>query len=219
VAISKAVKDRDVSMERRHPGGGDLRSQGAVRRQEILDAACELIYSRGYASASMRDLAGVVGVTQAAIYYHFGNKEEILFALIEGFTDNLSGLLRDALQTGGDGVSGLKAAIRAHIMLARSHYREFKLVTEDKKLLGDICAEAVRKREREIFLLYRDRIVELRQAGLTAPVDVSVSVFNILAMINFVPQWYRSDGALSLEEVAENTIALAMNGLLAKPST
>jgi hypothetical protein len=101
-------------------------------------------------------------------------------------------------------------------MLARSHYREFKLVTEDKKLLGEVYSEAVRKREREIFLLYRDSIAGLKEAGRIEQIDASVAVFNILAIINFVPQWYRPDGPLSLESVADQTVALAMNGLLLK---
>ncbi|MBW8636238.1 TetR/AcrR family transcriptional regulator [Hoeflea sp. WL0058] len=221
MASPKTATSRDnasARVERQVSRGRDPRAQGAARRQEILDAACELIYARGYASASMRDLAGVVGVTQAALYYHFANKEDILFALIEGFTKKLSALLQDALQAGDGGVAGLEDAIRAHIMLARSHYREFKLVTEDKKLLGEVYSEAMRKGEREIFLMYRDAIAELKERGLIAPVNISVSVFNILAMINFVPQWYRADGELSLEDVADETVALAMKGLLAKPA-
>lgn len=218
MAGQKAAKRLDSSAETQFSSDRDPRAQGADRRQEILEAACELIYARGYASASMRDLAGVVGVTQAALYYHFANKEEILFALIQGFTDKLSALLQDALKAGGDGLTGLEDAIRTHVLLARSDYREFKLVTEDKKLLGEAYSEAIRRRERQIFLTYRDAIAQLKERGLIAPVNTSISVFNILAMINFVPQWYRADGALSLEEVADETVALAMKGLLAKPA-
>lgn len=191
--------------------------QGAARRLEILDAARELIYARGYASASMRDIAAAVGVTQAALYYHFRNKEEILFALIESFTDMLSTQLRAALDTDEEPVAGLRNAIRTHILLVPSHYREFKLVSEDKKLLGGRFRDMVRKREREIYGLYKGRIEELREAGLLAGIEVSVCTFNILAMINFVAQWYQPDGPLTLEDVADQTVALALNGLLARP--
>ena len=49
------------------------------RRQAIISAAIDLFYEYGYQKASVRDICRQVGLTQAAIYYHFHNKEEILW--------------------------------------------------------------------------------------------------------------------------------------------
>jgi len=40
-------------------------------RQRIIDIALELFATRGYAGTSMRDIAAELGVTKAALYYHF----------------------------------------------------------------------------------------------------------------------------------------------------
>jgi AcrR family transcriptional regulator len=47
-----------------------------------LDAAAELFSSRGYAATSTRMIADSVGIRQASLYYHFGNKEELLEELL-----------------------------------------------------------------------------------------------------------------------------------------
>jgi AcrR family transcriptional regulator len=52
-------------------------------RQRILDAAKELFVERGYEAASLREIAERVGVTKAALYYHFPGKEDLLRALLE----------------------------------------------------------------------------------------------------------------------------------------
>ena len=55
------------------------RQQGT--RERILDVALELFTEEGYDRASLREIAERLGVTKAALYYHFPSKADILFAL------------------------------------------------------------------------------------------------------------------------------------------
>jgi AcrR family transcriptional regulator len=54
-----------------------------VSRERILEAATELFSSRGYAGAGVDRLAERSGIAKTAIYYHFGNKEGLLAAVLE----------------------------------------------------------------------------------------------------------------------------------------
>lgn len=51
-------------------------------RQLILDAALRRFAEQGYAATSVRDLADELGVTKAAVHYHFAAKEHIVLALV-----------------------------------------------------------------------------------------------------------------------------------------
>lgn len=51
---------------------------------EIRDAAAALFIDRGYSATSTRAIADSVGVTQAALYYHFRSKEDLLIELLMG---------------------------------------------------------------------------------------------------------------------------------------
>jgi AcrR family transcriptional regulator len=53
----------------------------ADTRQRILDAALDLFAEHGYDRTSLREIAATLGVTKAALYYHFESKEDILLAL------------------------------------------------------------------------------------------------------------------------------------------
>jgi AcrR family transcriptional regulator len=50
-------------------------------RERILDVALDLFTEQGYDKTSLRQIAEPLGFTQAAIYYHFAAKEDILVAL------------------------------------------------------------------------------------------------------------------------------------------
>jgi AcrR family transcriptional regulator len=56
------------------------RNREATRRA-IVDAAFELFSRSGFARTSVRDIAAVVGVTDAALYHHFGSKKDLLDAV------------------------------------------------------------------------------------------------------------------------------------------
>ncbi|WP_462202751.1 TetR/AcrR family transcriptional regulator [Frankia sp. CcWB3] len=62
-------------------------------RSRILAAAMSLFSEQGYAGTSVRDISERLGVTKAALYYHFPSKETILDALLEPFVSELGRLV------------------------------------------------------------------------------------------------------------------------------
>lgn len=70
--------------------------RGPHTRQQILDASLRLFSERGFARTTVRDIARQAGITDAAIYYHFESKREVLEALVEerGFLNSLQNLAR-----------------------------------------------------------------------------------------------------------------------------
>jgi AcrR family transcriptional regulator len=52
-------------------------------RERIKDVALELFTEQGYEQTSLREIAERLGVTKAALYYHFKSKEEIVRAFVE----------------------------------------------------------------------------------------------------------------------------------------
>ena len=66
-------------------------------RERILGAAGELFTRKGYDACSIRDIAKAADSHSALIYYHFGNKEGLLKALIEDATGKLGDLLESLM--------------------------------------------------------------------------------------------------------------------------
>jgi AcrR family transcriptional regulator len=73
--------------------------------QKILDVALELFTERGYDNTSLREIADELGMTKAALYYHFERKEDILLALHLRLHAIGGGLLDRVAQLGNDAAS------------------------------------------------------------------------------------------------------------------
>lgn len=75
-----------MSAPRRPAGDGDDAQEGT--RARIVDAALEVLRTRGYAGASAREIAKVGDFNQALIFYHHGNVQGALLAALDRVSDS-----------------------------------------------------------------------------------------------------------------------------------
>ncbi|MEP7290818.1 MAG: helix-turn-helix domain-containing protein, partial [Chloroflexota bacterium] len=55
----------------------------SVHREDIIQAAAEVLRRNGYEAATMKDIAAAVNLTAASLYHHFRNKDTLLLAVLE----------------------------------------------------------------------------------------------------------------------------------------
>jgi AcrR family transcriptional regulator len=99
-------------------------------RARILEAALSLFRKRGFASATMRDIAKEAGVALGAAYYYFASKDAIVMAFYERAQEDLSPRLEQALAN----TKGLRDRLRAVIQV------KFEYFAADRKLMGALSA-------------------------------------------------------------------------------
>jgi AcrR family transcriptional regulator len=91
------------------------------RYREVLDAAATVFADKGYAGASTRDIADLLKVRQASLYYYFPSKEAALAAICElgvrDFIANLDAIIRDPASSASE---KLRSAIANHLSPLRS---------------------------------------------------------------------------------------------------
>src|ERR1043165_5096400 len=68
-------------------------------RDRILSVALQMFASQGYASTSLREIADELGVTKAALYFHFKTKEDILTGILRGHLASINAIVDEAEQT------------------------------------------------------------------------------------------------------------------------
>ncbi len=193
-----------------------MKRNKTILRQEIIDASIDLFYECGYQRASLRDIAHKVGVTPAAIYYHFRHKEEILYTIIEKFSNDLYFTVKFYLSGKGDPLERLKEAIYQHIVSIKKEKRGAKIIIEDKRLLSSELNSLVKEKERAIYNLYKNHLQELQAKGIIRECDLTAATFGILGMINWLYHWYRPKERLSIDQLAKEIINLLFYGLLSK---
>ena len=142
------------------------------RRNMILRAAERLFAEHGYARTSMKRLAGSVGVTDAALYNHFGSKREILEALYEerGFYQAIDVLEHLPAVRPLDRQLMLTALASADLWAQNA---DFLRIVISEVLAGDATARAVHGRIMERWHAGMRRLLSLYAAqGALEPGEV-----------------------------------------------
>src|SRR5262245_60431539 len=113
---------------------GDTR--GSTTRERILDVALDLFIRKGYAETSLREIAAELGITKAALYYHFAAKADILLALhqrVHRLTDGLS------LAFGGEPTDEAWASLLDQLLgLALQNRRLIELHLRNQEAIKDL---------------------------------------------------------------------------------
>ncbi len=107
-----------------------------VGRDHILDIAEKLFTERGYKSASIRSIASECGVTNAAIYYHFPDKESLFAEVMQRHAENL----RDQMTLAGENIEfpreKIVATLKAYINTIAGQHAPIFMLRKDAKHLN-----------------------------------------------------------------------------------
>ncbi|MDD3146362.1 MAG: TetR/AcrR family transcriptional regulator [Candidatus Riflebacteria bacterium] len=93
------------------------RKTGEIRKGEIIATTRDIIFNEGFSNFTIRSVAGRVGISEAAIYRHFANKEELLLGLL----DSLFIPWRDALEKLAEEAGGVSEKLVKLVHLHLHH--------------------------------------------------------------------------------------------------
>lgn len=187
-----------------------------VTRDDIIEAAIALFREHGYHGTSMRDIARAVGIKKASLYHHFEGKQELLLTILDTGLERLITPLEEILAAEMSPEAKLRAAVHHHASLIANYPGAAALfLYEDRALEEPLRARYVARRDAfEGF--FRQILQEGMQDGTFRNGDVAMSTQALLGMVNWMTRWYRPEGRLSVEEIAETFADLFLCGQLAK---
>lgn len=195
----------------------------ATTKEIIIKKATDLFYKHGFVKASIRDIVRSVGVTNSTVYFHFKNKDEILYCIIEDIGSVLLKNLRAASQKYQDPVDCLREMIFKQVCLTKEKRKELKIYMEEQYQLQTALRNKAIRQHRQLYDIYYNKICEILDKGLGRQIDKTVMTFGIIAMVNWAYRWFIDNGRLSIEDVAEHIThvffsGILKDGVLTKPS-
>jgi len=194
---------------------GDLKDKKQSNvKQKILRKSVGLFYKKGFARASIREIAKGASIRGSTVYHYFKNKDEILFKIICDEGLNLLRILNSLMDQYDDPVQCLREMIFRQICLMSGRQKEIKIFIEDQYQLPPRLREEAVKQHREIYDLYYRMISKLERRGFLKEGDKTVKVFSIFALMTWVYRWFRPNGRLTIEQVAKEVIDIYFRGIL-----
>lgn len=197
-------------------GGGEARV--VDRREQIRGLAAEMFFERGYESTTIRELAAALDIKAASLYYHFPDKEQILFELVGSVLQQLLDGARSLVARHESPGHQLAAVVVNHVVLHALRPKETTLGdSELRSLTGERRASNIRIRDTYERLVV-DVLERGRDDGAFDVIDTKLTAYAIIAQSSHVGTWYDAAGRLSLEQVTEVHVDLALRMVAAEPA-
>jgi AcrR family transcriptional regulator len=196
------------------PHGGEQKKPAARSTLErLLEAAATLFAERGYAAASTREIAEILGIRKASLYYHVENKEDLLYNICRISLGQIQADVAGALESIIDPRERIDMLIRTHMATLLRDRVAFIAVGEMHFLSGQRLTEVIALRDGYEDLVRRV-LREGRRAGvLRDDISVKYLCLILLGLLNRVELWYRRDGGLSPDELALVFESVFLNGV------
>jgi len=184
------------------------------RLQQIEKTVARLFASKGYHSTSMRDIARELGMTQSSLYYYFKGKEEILFKLMNDAMDDALEAMEQIFSADSPPEEKLVQMLNFYTRYyAGDQDREILLLNEMSSLSEPNRRILIEKQRRYIQLFY-DILAELQNLGRLKEIHPSVATFAFFGMVHYTVKWYRRDGPVKLDQLADMFVQIFTRGIL-----
>jgi AcrR family transcriptional regulator len=177
-----------------------------VRERQLVALGEELFAERGFAKASMDELARRAGVTKPVIYELFGSKEGLFRACLEGLALRLAEQIADAARAEEGPEARLRAGGFAFLRFARDNRVAYELLYEGR--FSD-AAVTVRRHQAALIL---ELMREIASDGVD-PDELEVAANAVNSAYEGVAHWMWDHPDIPIERLADWTVELLLPGL------
>ncbi|MFD6451595.1 MULTISPECIES: TetR/AcrR family transcriptional regulator [unclassified Nocardia] len=118
----------------------DTVTAGGGTKQAIRDAAVQLFAAKGFEQTSLREVADVVGITKASLYYHYASKLDLLLAIIDPIIDHMRDIVED-IEAVPYNDEGIRAVLRTYLRGMIRHRDAGALCVRDTAAIVNAIAD------------------------------------------------------------------------------
>jgi len=185
------------------------------RKMDVIDAAIDVFWQKGYAAASVQDVADSVGVLKGSLYYYIESKEDLLFRILEDVHEQSRKILDEVVALDTSPIERLRTYMERHVEWYLENVEEVTVYFRDWRYLTGERLRVAIERRRGYDRVIRDLIMEAQDSGdVDRDVDPKYASFFLLAAVNHVPDWYRRDAGDAPADIARSYADLVVGTLV-----
>ena len=182
----------------------------------MLRSAAALFSKKGYSATSLREIAALLRIQKASLYYHIAGKEDLLFEICSASLRQIRRDVEAAIQQVEDPLERTRALVKAHIeSMLRDQEQHTVTLSEMRALSEERLAQVISLRDAYEDLV-RSVLEHAQGAGvLRQDIPVKYLSLHLLGMINRVEVWYRPEGPLTPTQIGELLAVMFLTGAAA----
>jgi AcrR family transcriptional regulator len=183
-----------------------------LQRAAILEAAARLFADKGFAGASMADLARACGVSKALLYHYYRDKEHLLFDTADSYMDTLIAIVAEVRARKLPPPQHFAALVSRFMQQYGHSQAQHMVLVQDVKFLSEEQRHGVIDKQRQVVDAVAQAIADLKPRFRQKTLKVPLAMI-LFGMINWTFTWLRADGPLAYEDMAKVVTEVFLSGV------
>jgi AcrR family transcriptional regulator len=186
-------------------------AQARRRLSEVIDAAAAVFARRGYHGASTQDIADVLGIRQASLYYYFDSKDAALEAVCASGLDDYARRGQAILAEKASSADKVARLVSHHLAPMRERLDYTLVFLQERRFLPAPARKRIRASEKRY-----ERVIEriIRQGVMSGEfrrdLDARLATLALLGLGNSAALWFGREPGVSLEHITSNYVELLL---------
>lgn len=185
-----------------------------MMKDTIKTVAVDLFFRKGYFATSISEIARGCDIRKASIYYHYSGKEALLLDIMESTMRDLLAGLQESLSNAEGIEASMRAAVRSHVLFHLRRQKETFIASSELRGLSEENFRAIAARRDDYESIFQTLIGRGIDGDIFAAGDIKILSYAILTLCTAGASWFRPEGRLSVEEIAEIYENFVINGLI-----
>ena len=187
------------------------------RAPEIIEAAARVFAERGFHGATTQDIADVLGIRQASLYYYFSSKEGALELVCLQGVGGFYEAAKVIAAGGGGAADKLARLIKSHLSPLTDRSDFVRVFLNERQHLPAESRRRIGKLSRGLERVFEDVLKEgVRRGEFRSDLDTRLAVLGILGMANAVANWYCNED-VAVERISGEFARLLVDGVMKRP--
>jgi AcrR family transcriptional regulator len=166
----------------------------------------------------MDDIAHELGVTKGLLYYYFSNKGDVVYEINKRIVSRFIFKHVEQVDRAAGPADQLRQAIRAHVAVIGENPSIAKPLLESRMRsyasMGPERYEEMSALREQYAKLFEHIYIEGQKAGVFKPGNPKITVNLMLGSLNMIATWYRFDGPVRPDQLADIAADLLVRGVL-----
>jgi AcrR family transcriptional regulator len=206
-----------------------LQGRHASNRLQILEAAAQAFFERGFAATSLDDVADRLGSTKGRVHHYFPTKGEIFVAIHRRAMELALDALEPIANGSGTPSEKMRAVATAHAQLMMNESGFMRLSVQHAEVSLATAGQTKQDSVREVFKLrqkYEDIFEQIIKDGIASGEfregNPTILGKAALGALNWMTVWYRPASVVDLNDraaIADEVALFITSGLQGSPAS
>lgn len=173
-------------------------------KERILETSLKLFYKQGYHGVTIDQIVQQAGTSKGGFYHYYKSKDELLYEIHDVFISYVIEKAEASYIQTSSPIEKLSAILHSFMKVFDMYKPYITVFYEESTYLNEQYQKSINEKRDRYRKIIEEVIIEGQNSGdFRKELPANIVTMSIIGMINWTYKWFKQNGPLTMEQIAE----------------